>query len=90
MNLNQNFEFDAMWSSSLTESLIRGKPDNQSVELSTRIKALSDVLDVTTKPLIFDADTGGKIEHFERIKSNLFRNERHRRISKRSSTKIED
>ena len=60
---NQNFEFDAMWSSSLTESLIRGKPDNQSVELSTRIKALSDVLDVTTKPLIFDADNGGRIEH---------------------------
>ena len=52
-----------MWSSSLTESLIRGKPDNQSVELSTRINALSDVLDLTTKPFIFDADNGGRIEH---------------------------
>ena len=60
---NKNYEFDAMWSSSLTESLIRGKPDNQSVELSTRINALSDVLDLTTKPFIFDADNGGRIEH---------------------------
>ncbi len=60
---NKNIEFDAMWSSSLTESLIRGKPDNQSVELSTRINALSDVLDLTTKPFIFDADNGGRIEH---------------------------
>ena len=41
---NKIIEFDAMWSSSLTESLIRGKPDNQSVELSTRINALSDAL----------------------------------------------
>ena len=49
-----------MWSSSLT-SHIR-KPDNQSVELS-RINALSDVLDLTTKPFIFDADNGGGIEH---------------------------
>ena len=60
---NKIIEFDAMWSSSLTESLIRGKPDNQSVELSTRINALSDVLDLTTKPFIFDADNGGRIEH---------------------------
>ena len=60
---NKIVEFDAMWSSSLTESLIRGKPDNQSVELSTRINALSDVLDLTTKPFIFDADNGGRIEH---------------------------
>ena len=60
---NKNEIFDAMWSSSLTESLIRGKPDNQSVELSTRINALSDVLDITSKPFIFDADNGGRIEH---------------------------
>ena len=60
---NKIVEFDAMWSSSLTETLIRGKPDNQSVELSTRINALSDVLDLTTKPFIFDADNGGRIEH---------------------------
>ena len=52
-----------MWSSSLTESLMRGKPDNQSVELSTRITALNELLDVTTKPVVFDADNGGRIEH---------------------------
>ncbi len=56
-------EFDCLWSSSLTESLIRGKPDNQSVSLETRISALSELMDVTIKPVIFDADNGGRIEH---------------------------
>ena len=52
-----------MWSSSLTESLLRGKPDNQSVELSTRINAINEVLEITTKPMVFDADNGGRVEH---------------------------
>ena len=52
-----------MWSSSLTDSALRGKPDNQSVDYSTRINALSETLDCTTKPIIFDADNGGRIEH---------------------------
>ena len=61
---NQKFlEFDGMWSSSLTDSAIRGKPDNQAVDYSTRILGLNEILDVTTKPIIFDADNGGKIEH---------------------------
>ena len=61
---NQNLlEFDGMWSSSLTDSVIRGKPDNQSVDYSTRIAGLNEILDVTTKPVIFDADNGGRIEH---------------------------
>lgn len=60
---NKLFEYDGMWSSSLTDSLLRGKPDNQSVELSTRISALNELLDVTTKPIVFDADNGGRIEH---------------------------
>ena len=55
-------EFDAFWSSSLAESLIRGKPDNESV-LETRITALSDLVDTTMKPIIFDADNGGRPEH---------------------------
>lgn len=58
-------EFDAMWSSSLTDSVLRGKPDNQSVDISTRINALTDILEVTTKPIIFDADNGGRIEHLK-------------------------
>ena len=61
---NKKFlEFDAMWSSSLTDSAIRGKPDNQSVDYSTRISGLNEILDVTNKPLVFDADNGGRIEH---------------------------
>ena len=50
-----------MWSSSLTDSTLRGKPDNQSVDISSRINGLNDILEVTTKPVIFDADNGGRI-----------------------------
>jgi phosphoenolpyruvate phosphomutase / 2-hydroxyethylphosphonate cytidylyltransferase len=60
---NNEIDYDGMWSSSLTESLLRGKPDNQSVELSTRINAINEVLEITTKPMIFDADNGGRVEH---------------------------
>tara|TARA_Y100000591_G_scaffold332177_1_gene368548 strand:+ start:361 stop:1662 length:1302 start_codon:yes stop_codon:yes gene_type:complete len=56
-------EFDCMWSSSLTDSATKGKPDNQSVDYSSRISSLNDMLDVTSKPLIFDADNGGQFEH---------------------------
>ena len=56
-------EFDAMWSSSLTDSSIKGKPDNQSLDFSSRFAGLGDLFDVTTKPLIFDADNGGRLEH---------------------------
>ncbi len=58
-------EFDGMWGSSLTDSTARGKPDIEAVDVSLRISLLNEVLEVTTKPIIFDADTGGKIEHFE-------------------------
>ena len=56
-------QFDGMWSSSLTDSSIKGKPDNQSLDFSSRFSGLGDLLDVTTKPLIFDADNGGRLEH---------------------------
>ena len=56
-------EFDGIWSSSLADSVTRGKPDNQSVDLSTRISSLNEVLETTTKPLVFDADNGGRTEH---------------------------
>jgi len=60
----KNFlEFDGMWSSSLADSAVRGKPDNQAVDYSARILGLNEMLNVTTKPLIFDADNGGRIEH---------------------------
>ncbi len=66
-------EFDGMWSSSLTDSVTRGKPDNQSVDYSTRISGLNEILDVTTKPLIFDADNGGRTEHLQYLIKTLER-----------------
>jgi len=56
-------QFDAMWSSSLTDSSVKGKPDNQALDFSSRFSSIGDLLDVTTKPLIFDADNGGRLEH---------------------------
>ena len=67
-------EFDCIWSSSLTDSTSRGKPDNQSVDISTRINGLSEILEVTTKPVIFDADNGGRIEHLPYTIKSLERN----------------
>ena len=60
---NVTEQFDGMWSSSLTDSSLKGKPDNQSIDFSSRFNGLGDLFDVTTKPLIFDADNGGRLEH---------------------------
>jgi phosphoenolpyruvate phosphomutase len=57
--------FDGVWSSSLTDSTSKGKPDIEAIDMTSRINAVNDVFEVTTKPMIFDADTGGKTEHFE-------------------------
>jgi len=59
-----NFEFDGMWSSSLTDSTLKGKPDIETVDLTKRLQGLNDILECTNKPIIYDGDTGGKIEHF--------------------------
>jgi len=56
--------FDGMWSSSLTDSASKGKPDIEAVDLTTRLQNLTHILECTTKPIIFDGDTGGKPEHF--------------------------
>lgn len=61
---NRIKEFDGMWASSLTDSTSKGKPDIEAVDLTTRLHDLNDTLEVTTKPVIFDGDTGGKVEHF--------------------------
>ena len=58
-------EFDGFWSSSLTDSTLKGKPDIEVLDLNQRINNINDIFDVTTKPLIADIDTGGKIEHLE-------------------------
>jgi len=57
-------EFDGMWAGSLTDSTAKGKPDIEAVDISSRMNTLNEVLEVTTKPIIFDGDTGGKPEHF--------------------------
>ena len=62
-NKNKIIEFDGMWSSSLTDSATKGLPDNSSLSFSSRITSLNDIMDVTTKPVVFDADNGGQIEH---------------------------
>ncbi len=70
---NKFFSFDALWSSSLTDSLLRGKPDNQSVDYTARFNMLNDIFEATSKPLIFDADNGGKIEHISFLIRSLER-----------------
>lgn len=57
-------EFDAMWVSSLCDSTFKGKPDIELVDLTSRINTINEIMEVTTKPIILDGDTGGKIEHF--------------------------
>ncbi len=69
-----NVSFDGMWSSSLVDSTSRGRPDNESVDISSRLMGLQQVLDVTSKPVVFDGDTGGRIEHFGSNVQTLERN----------------
>ena len=70
---NKNVEFDGMWSSSLTDSATKGLPDNSSLSFSARISSLNDMMDVTTKPVVFDADNGGQIEHIPYLIRSLER-----------------
>lgn len=57
-------EFDAIWLSSLTDSTSKAKPDTECVDLTSRLTTVNDILEVTTKPIIFDGDSGGLPEHF--------------------------
>ncbi|MDB3897599.1 phosphoenolpyruvate mutase [Candidatus Pelagibacter sp.] len=61
----KNVSFDGVWSSSLTDSTARGKPDIEAIDMTSRISSVNDIFEVTSKPMIFDGDTGGKTEHFE-------------------------
>ena len=58
------FQFDGMWVSSLCDSTAKGKPDIELVDMSSRLRTIDDIMEVTTKPIILDGDTGGLIEHF--------------------------
>ena len=65
MENNGEFDqFDAMWISSLCDSTAKGKPDIELVDMTSRFNTISEVMEVTTKPIIFDGDTGGLVEHF--------------------------
>jgi phosphoenolpyruvate phosphomutase len=57
-------QFDAMWVSSLCDSVEKGKPDIELVDITSRLSTINDIMEVTTKPIIFDGDTGGLLEHF--------------------------
>lgn len=57
-------EFDGMWGSSLTDATCKGKPDIEVVDVSARMTTLNEILEVTSKPIIYDGDTGGQVEHF--------------------------
>lgn len=57
-------QFDAMWVSSLCDSTAKGKPDIELVDMTSRFRTIDDICEVTTKPIIFDGDTGGLTEHF--------------------------
>ena len=70
---NKNKEFDGMWSSSLTDSATKGKPDNSSVDFSTRLSSLNNMMEVTSKLLVFDADNGGQLEHLPYLIRSLER-----------------
>jgi len=61
----KNVSFDGIWSSSLTDSTAKGKPDIEAVDITSRINSVNDIFEVTSKPMLFDADTGGRAEHFE-------------------------
>ncbi len=60
----KTYQFDAMWVSSLCDSTSKGKPDIELVDITSRFRTIDDIMEVTTKPIIFDGDTGGLTEHF--------------------------
>ena len=73
MKDNKRLEFDAMWLSSLTDSTLKGKPDNESVDVTSRLRTVNDILEITTKPIIYDGDSGGLPEHFAFLVRSLER-----------------
>lgn len=66
-------EFDAIWLSSLTDSTAKGRPDIEFVDRTSRAQTINEILDVTTKPIIYDGDTGGIVEHFTKMVRSLER-----------------
>ena len=67
------YQFDAIWISSLCDSTAKGKPDIELVDMTSRFRTIDDIMEVTTKPIIFDGDTGGLVEHFTYLVKSLER-----------------
>ena len=66
-------QFDAMWISSLSDSTMKGKPDIELVDTTSRLQTIDEIMEVTTKPIILDGDTGGQVEHFKFLVKSLER-----------------
>ena len=69
----KKLQFDGMWLSSLCDSTVKGKPDIELVDYTSRLRTIDEIMEVTTKPIIMDGDTGGKIEHFTYLVKTLER-----------------
>ncbi len=70
---NRKYEFDGMWLGSFADSVLKGKPDTESVDVTSRLRTLNDILEVTTKPVIYDGDSGGTDEQFAFLVRSLER-----------------
>ena len=70
---NRKYEFDGMWLGSFADSVIKGKPDTESVDVTSRLRTLNDILEITTKPVIYDGDSGGTPEQFSFLVRSLER-----------------
>ena len=70
---NRKYEFDGMWLGSYADSVIKGKPDTESVDVTSRLRTLNDILDITTKPVLYDGDSGGRAEQFAFLVRSLER-----------------
>lgn len=70
---NRKYEFDGMWLGSFADSVIKGKPDTESVDMTSRLRTLNDILEITTKPVLYDGDSGGTDEQFAFLVRSLER-----------------
>jgi len=70
---NRTYEFDGMWLGSYTDSMLKGKPDTECVDVTSRLRTLNDILEITTKPIIYDGDSGGTKEQFSFLVRSLER-----------------
>jgi len=70
---NRTYEFDGMWLGSFTDSMLKGKPDAECIDVTSRLRTLNDILEITTKPIIYDGDSGGSKEQFAFLVRSLER-----------------